>query len=62
MTGYKLTSMFYFVNLDYLKNNPDSSDPRRAHLVLFLLGLIETVHIKDPDNIHPTISTFLNAN
>lgn len=62
MTGYELTSAFYSVNLDYLKNHFDSSGPDHVSLELFLLGLIETVYIKNPHNIHPVILTFLNAN
>ncbi len=62
MTGYELISTFYSVNLDYLENHPNSDDPDHVSLELFLLGLIETVYIKNPYNIHPTIITFLDAN
>lgn len=62
MTGYELTSAFYSVNLDYLKNHSNSDDPDHASLELFLLGLIETVYIKNPHNIHPTVLAFLDAN
>ena len=62
MTGYELVSSFYSVNLSYLENHPSNDDFDRASLVLFLLGLIETVYIKDPGYIHPSISEHLNAN
>ncbi|KKM07072.1 hypothetical protein LCGC14_1737660 [marine sediment metagenome] len=66
MTGHELVDRFYSVNLSYLKWNPNRRDLKRDHdrisIVLFLLGLIETVYIMDPNNTHPDIPEFLNVN
>lgn len=62
MTGRNLVNLFYSVNLNYLRDNPNADEFDVAVLKLFLLGLIETAYIKDSVIIHPAISTFLNAN
>lgn len=62
MTGFKLVNKFYLVNLNYLRHYPFRDDSDQDALKLFLLGLIETVYIKDPHNTDPEILKFLNAN
>lgn len=68
MTGPELVGRFYFANLSYLKAIPNRQDHTRDHdrgrasIVLFLLGLVETVYIMDPNNTHPIIPEFLDVN
>lgn len=66
MTGPELVDKFYSANLSYLKassNRQDlTRDRGRASIVLFLLGLVETVYIMDPNNTHPIIPEFLDVN
>ena len=66
MTGPELVDKFYSANLSYLKRNPNMHDSyldcNRASIVLFLLGLIETVYIMNPNNTDPAIPEFLDVN
>lgn len=68
MTGSELVDKFYSANLGYLKRNPNRQDLNRNHdrdrasIVLFLLGLIETVYIMNPNNTDPAIPEFLDVN
>jgi len=62
MTGFELTSKFYYVNLNYLENHTDD-DLHYVSLVLFLFGLIETAcFVSNPWDIHFEVSEFMNVN
>lgn len=62
MTGLELVDTFYAVNLNYLNNFSNFNDIERDYLVLFLLGLVETVYFLDSGSIHSLIPEYLNAN
>lgn len=65
MTGPELVDKFYSVNLRYLEwgaEEPAIAAHDRAPIVLFLLGLIETVYIMDPNNTDPVVQEFLDVN